>query len=335
MKKIKPIQLEKDRKVDLHAKYEEIYRDSDVWLYAKSHGVHSVILGQIKDYLPNKKVLDIGCGAGRLAIMCAYFASTVDAFDFSETAIFLARKNAECSGIKNVNFFTSDIDSFKLKDQERYDLITLIGVLEHVKDPLETLKKLNSLLKNDGLLIVSCPNFINFRGYTYMTLLTLFGLPMSLADLRQIDYRDIRKWSEETGFKLQKTIGAIYRFGWDEKSVNDMIKRVPLAIKDKQLPIEVNYEAYNSWLKSRIESNRMYLDYLERAGILKRIDRSVEVRFKRVEGIDENLWKKMNEYIHENIETDPYYCDIEPFCYQGGEAIYLFKKKRNFVIKNL
>lgn len=330
MKKIKPIHLEKE--TNLQAKYEEIYRDSDVWLYTKSHGVHSVILGQIKDYLSDKKVLDVGCGAGRLAIMCAHFAKTVDAFDFSENAIFLAKKNAECSGTDNVNFFVSDIDSFNLGTEEAYDIITLVGVLEHVIDPLKTLKKLNSILKNEGLLVVSCPNFINFRGYSYMTLLTLFDLPMSLADLRQIDYRDIKNWSKETGFELIKTIGAIYRFGWDEKSVNDMIKRVPLAIKDKQLSIEVNYEAYNSWLKSRIESNRMYLEYLERTGILKRIERLVEIKFNKIEGIKEELWKKMNEYIYEDIETDPYYCDIEPFCYQGGEGIYILKKIANLEI---
>lgn len=329
MKKIKPISLEQDKKGKMQAKYAEIYRDSDVWLYTKSHGVHSVILEQIKDYLPNKRVLDVGCGAGRLAIMCAHFARSVDAFDFSEMAISLAQKNAKCSGTENVNFFVSDIESFSLRSRERYDLITLVGVLEHVNDPASTIKKLNSLMKNEGILVVSCPNFINFRGYTYMTLLTLFDLPMSLADLRQIDYRDIKKWSREASFELQKIIGAIYRFAWDEKSADDMTKRVRLAIRDKQLPIEINYEAYDSWLRSRIGSNRMYLDYLEREGILKKISCSVKIQFNEVEGIDENLWRKLNEYLHENIESDPYYCDVEPFCYQGGEGIYFLKKVKD------
>lgn len=331
MKRIKPIQPSNSNERDLRNKYEEIYRDSDVWLYTKSHGVHSVILAQIKDYLVNKKVLDIGCGAGRLAIMCAHFGKNVDAFDFSRTAIFLAQKNAECSGTKNVNFVVSDIDNFSIRSKEKYDLITLVGVLEHVKNPMSTFGKLNSLLKKDGILIVSCPNFINFRGDSYMTLLTLFGLPMSLADLRQIDYRDIKKWSVETGFELQRTIGAIYKFGWDEKSINDMIKRVPLAINDKQLSIEVNYESYNSWLKSRREVNQMYLDYLEKEGILKKINRFAEIPFTKVECIDESLWRKMKKYIQEDIESDPYYCDTEPFCFQGGEGIYFLQKKRDLI----
>lgn len=326
IKKIKSILLEKKKKRKIRAKYAEIYKDSDVWLYTKSHGVHSVILGEIKDYLPNKKILDVGCGAGRLAIMCAYFAKTVDAFDFSETAISLAQISAKCSQTKNVNFFVSDIKDFSSKNQKRYDLITLVGVLEHVNNPLSTLKKLNSLLKNNGILVVSCPNFINFRGYTYMTLLTLFDLPMSLVDLRQIDYKDIINWSKKTGFKVQRTVGALYEFAWGEKSVEDMIKRVRLALRDKVLPIRVNCRVYNSWLRSRIESNRMYLRYLEKEGILKKIKHSIKIQFNRPEEVEKDLYRKLKEYANENIEKDPYYCEIEPFCYQGGEGIFFLKK---------
>lgn len=47
-----------------------------------------------------------------------------------------------------------------------------------------------------------------------MTLLRLFDLPMSLADLRQVTHTDIEKWSKETGLRIKKYIGALYKFGW-------------------------------------------------------------------------------------------------------------------------
>jgi 2-polyprenyl-6-hydroxyphenyl methylase/3-demethylubiquinone-9 3-methyltransferase len=328
LKKIKPIQLNEDKKVDLHVKYEEIYRDSDVWLYTKSHGVHSAILGQIKDYLLSKKVLDVGCGAGRLTIMCAHFAKEATGFDFSESAIKLARLCASCTKTNNVEFFVSDINEFCEQASRKYDVITMAGVLEHIQEPVTTLRAVAELLDKDGILVVSCPNFINFRGFSYMTLLTLFGLPMSLADLQQIDVKDIRAWAKNVGLKLEKTLGAIYKFGWAEKASKDMIKRVPLAIKDKNLGIEVDFEAYNTWLDRIVEFNEEYLNWLKQQGILKLIERSVKINVERDENIDSVLWEKVKQYLDEDIKSDPYYSDTPPFCYMGGEGIYLLKNKR-------
>ncbi len=324
--KVKSYLVSKDEPGGLKQKYEEIYGQSDVWLYKKSHGAHSVILQLIKDYLPGKKVLDVGCGAGRLPLMCGTLAREVHAFDFSEAAIFIARKNAEAVGQEHVQFWVSDMDFFENPDGQPYDLITLAGVLEHVPDPLATLRRLSSLLGNNGLLMVSCPNFLNFRGHTYMTLLTLLDLPMSLADLRQVSYMDIRRWASEVGFQVECCAGAIYRFAWDGKAVEDMIKRVPAAIGDKQLPIEIHFESYNQWLKSMVEINRWYLEFLESQGFLKRIVHPVRLEVAKRPDVDEELWGKMNQYLNEDIESDPYWSDIEPFCYQGGEVAYLLRK---------
>lgn len=157
-----------------------------------SNRIHSVVLEQMKDYLPNKRVLDIGCGTGRHAIMCAHFAREATGFDFSEHAIKLARLCASCTKTNNVEFLVSDINKFCQQTSKKYDVITMIGVLEHVQEPISILRNVADILYKHGTLIIACPNFINFRGFSYMTLLTLFGLPMSLADLRQIDVKDIK-----------------------------------------------------------------------------------------------------------------------------------------------
>lgn len=327
--KIKSIlAIDKGIKRGLKKKYEEIYKDAYVWLYKKSDGVHSVVYGQIKDKIKNKNVLDVGCGAGRLSIMMAFVAKSVDAFDFSETAISIAKKNAECCGARNVNFFVDEIEKFSPKSSKRYDVITLIGVLEHVEDPITVLTQLGNLMVKNGYLVIGCPNFLNFRGDTYMTLLKLFGLPMSLADLRQIDYTNIQDWTKATGFKLKKTIGTIYDFAFGDKATRDMIKRVPLAIQDKQLKIDVDYPSYNLWLESRAENNKIYLNFLEKKGFLKKIKKQVNIRFSRARNIDKKLWKKMREYIHEDLENGPFYSDVVPICYQGGECIYILKREK-------
>lgn len=325
--KVRSSLVEPEEQRNLRAKYEEIYAQSDVWLYKKSHGVHSVIFSQIGEILTGARILDVGCGAGRLALMCATRARQVDGFDFSEAAIHIGQLNARACRIDNVAFFAADLDVYRNPD--RYELVTLVGVLEHVKDPVVSLARINGFLVEGGTAVVSCPNFFNFRGHIYMTLLTLLKLPMSLADVRQVNYVDMRRWCQETGFELSKSVGAIYRFGWNEKAIEDMIKRVPLAVLDKKLGISIDYDDYNAWLRSQLDINHHYLSYLEAQGVLKRVQRVVELHPKPVEGVDPALWEKMCQYLSEDIESDPFYCEVEPFCYQGGECIYMLRKVRD------
>lgn len=213
--KVRSSLTEPEDERNLKAKYEEIYTKSDAWLRWKFHGVHTVTATQIRDLLPGARVLDLGCGPGRLALMCATLARHVDGLDFSKEAIHLAQLNAKACRLPNASFFVADLDEYQ--NPRAYEIVILTGVLEHVKSPLGSLARLNSLLVDGGVAVVSCPNFCNFRGYTYMTLRTLFDLPMSLADLRQVSYNDILGWSQQAGFALTKTVGAIYRWGWKRR----------------------------------------------------------------------------------------------------------------------
>jgi len=314
---------------DLASKYEAIYSASDVWLYKKSHGVHSVILSAIKDDLPGKRYLDLGCGAGRLAIMASFFTDHATGVDFSPSAIELACLCRSVARRSNTEFAVDTIEGYCQKYPGLFDVITMVGVLEHVEDPLSTLKQVAARLKEGGTLVVSCPNFVNFRGATYMTLLTLFGLPMSLADLRQVDLLNIKEWAGQSGLTLKRTIGAIYGFAFTEKACSDMVKRVPLAVKDKKgyEAISPNYEAYNSWLKRSVWFNEKYVQWLFEKGILKRIRRQVRIDMDlSVVNDKHELLDRVTSYLKENIDSDPYYCDVPPFSHFGGEGIYFFKK---------
>jgi 2-polyprenyl-6-hydroxyphenyl methylase / 3-demethylubiquinone-9 3-methyltransferase len=322
---VRPLPVDRQDSEQIKEKYEEIYRASDVWLYKKSHGVHSIIYSLLEDRLPGSRVLDIGCGAGRLAIMCAHRAAATTGFDFSQEAIAIARLNAACAG-QAVDFAVADIEAFCRTTSGTYDLITLVGVLEHVPDPVATLRDISRITSAGGTLVVSCPNFINARGFAYMTLLTLFRLPMSLVDVRQVDYMDMERWSGAAGYRLEGTTGAIYRFGWEEKAAADLIKRVPLAVRDAGLNVSVDFAAFNAWQEKMTRPARQLLGWLEGQGVLGRIERKVEIRLERRGEIDDALWVKMQQYMHEDIVSDPYYSSVPPFSTMGGECIYVLRK---------
>ena len=62
----------------------------------------------------------------------------------------------ECDGsIDGINF-----ESDKLKfDDNMFDFITFIAVIEHLKDPTNLINEMKRVLKPDGILITIAPNF--------------------------------------------------------------------------------------------------------------------------------------------------------------------------------
>ena len=61
------------------------------------------------------------------------------------------RKYVNDTGVQCVNYLS------ELKD-EKFDLITLNHVFEHLNNPINTLKELQKYLKNDGVIIIEVPH---------------------------------------------------------------------------------------------------------------------------------------------------------------------------------
>lgn len=114
------------------------------------------IQDKVREVLRYKKsgvVLDIGCGGGGFIKRLQGLGFQVHGLDASPLACRLA---GESVGAENI--FHGDLMSVDFPASS-YDVITMWHVIEHVHDPLAVLKKARLLLKDDGLLIVCCPNF--------------------------------------------------------------------------------------------------------------------------------------------------------------------------------
>jgi 2-polyprenyl-3-methyl-5-hydroxy-6-metoxy-1,4-benzoquinol methylase len=75
-----------------------------------------------------------------------------DIVDISQSSIEIARK---MTNNDNISFIHSDIMEYQ--PASKYDFITLGEVLEHVEHPDELLKKLHSMLNDDGRLFITTP----------------------------------------------------------------------------------------------------------------------------------------------------------------------------------
>jgi 2-polyprenyl-3-methyl-5-hydroxy-6-metoxy-1,4-benzoquinol methylase len=101
-------------------------------------------------------VLDIACGSGygsyQLLQNEKYGQSRITAVDIDQTAIDYASRRYSNPALR---FVCADALSFD--DQQGYDTIISLETIEHMKDAGVFVKKLSSLLKKDGVLIVSAP----------------------------------------------------------------------------------------------------------------------------------------------------------------------------------
>ena len=88
----------------------------------------------------NDKVLDIGCGNGSLAYDLARKAKFVKGIDILEKNILKARKKYS---LPNIEYVAGDAP--KDLDEEKFDVIVLSNVLEHIENRLEFLKKIKNL----------------------------------------------------------------------------------------------------------------------------------------------------------------------------------------------
>jgi 2-polyprenyl-3-methyl-5-hydroxy-6-metoxy-1,4-benzoquinol methylase len=120
----------------------------------------------------SKNLLDVGCGTGDFLAICNTNGWNVVGVEPNENAKDLALKKLDSTSkiYKNV---------FELAT-ERFDVITLWHVLEHVPELETYILQLKKLLKPDGILIVAVPNYKSFDAQYYKQFWAAFDVPRHL-----------------------------------------------------------------------------------------------------------------------------------------------------------
>lgn len=215
--------------LELKEKYNSIYKDGAKNFFALGNGLREAS-SIVQSYnWTNKEVLDIGCGEGAMASMiCEAGASRVVGVDYSVEAINNAKAKFD---LPNLIFLNSDYRQV----QEKFDIITMQGVMEHFDDPWGELKNIiNNLLSHEGIVITSSPSFLNPRGYVWMTLAKLFNVPMSLTDLHFICPFDMINFCKSNNYKLQYE--SIHQdWGCGKHMLKDLHKRLTNALRDAKM----------------------------------------------------------------------------------------------------
>lgn len=116
-----------------------------------------------------KKILDIGAGTGDFLQYISQHNWKVSGVEPNEKARNLAKS-------KNLNLL-KDLSSF---NNEKFDVITLWHVLEHIPNLKEQIEQFHHLLKPNGVLVIAVPNFESYDAKYYKEYWAAYDVPRHL-----------------------------------------------------------------------------------------------------------------------------------------------------------
>ncbi len=190
-------------------------------------------------------VLEIGCGEGNLVPYFLDHGVFYHGIDYSEAPILNAREKFD-KYFPEICFECKDYRNVSPKTQR----IVMQGVLEHLDDPFTELKwMMDNLLTEKGDVITSSPCFLNPRGIVWMTL-DMLGAVMSKTDLHFLGLEDFHNFCEQNGHGIE-CYTCDDSWGNGEEMINDLRQRIPLALKDGNLPVyPQKIDKFLDWLIS-------------------------------------------------------------------------------------
>lgn len=189
----------------------------------------------------SKNILDVGAGTGDFLKVCATNSWNVFGTEPDEGA----RKIALEKGIN----LQEDLSEFK---NQKFDVITLWHVLEHVGNLQEYITTLNNLLSEKGRLIIAVPNYKSDDAKHYKQFWAAFDVPRHLWHFSQTS---ISKLFAEVNMSVDKTLPMKF----DAYYVSLLSEKYKSG---KMNPIKSFYRGFLSNLKAKTTKEYSSLIYV-------------------------------------------------------------------------
>ena len=162
--------------------------------------------------LTGKTVLDVGCGGGILSHSMAERGARVTGIDMGLANIEAAKIHASQTR-QDVTYDCVAVEDFAATHAGAFDVVTCMEMLEHVPNPQSIIDACFTLLKPNGVLVLSTINR-NPKSYLFAIVgaeYVLRLLPRGTHDFTKfITPAELDRFAEHSGFRRQDLIGLHY-----------------------------------------------------------------------------------------------------------------------------
>lgn len=164
------------------------------------------IIESVKKYKSAGTWLDVGFGDGSLLITAQEYGYDCFGLDYRQGNI---------SHLKNIGIEAFDYDFLSLEVKEKFDVISMCDLIEHIGYPRDYIRKAHDLLNISGVLMISCPNrqskawdfYVRNNNNPYMK---------ELEHYHNFGREGLIQFVAENGFEyLQYSANSRYKFGMD------------------------------------------------------------------------------------------------------------------------
>lgn len=118
---------------------------------------HQSYVELVRNQVPRGSWLDVGCGHGRLAEFAAAAGYEAFGVDPNPLAVEAARQRLGPDRVFEGTLETAHLPA------DRFAVVSLVGTVEHLKRPLQTLREILRVLKPGGLILVQTPNLASLQ----------------------------------------------------------------------------------------------------------------------------------------------------------------------------
>lgn len=155
-----------------------------------------------------KVVLDIGCGDGSLSLWLLPKIRRLILNDLSEQMVRQAeRRGSAHVGMEKIEYRLGDISTIDL-DDETFDLVICVGLLAHVDDPQRLLKRLDTLIRKRGVIILETSPDPKIYGSRLRGIFKRLGKEddsYNAYEKNRVSLEDLNSWCDQMGWMIMNS----------------------------------------------------------------------------------------------------------------------------------